>query len=240
MNHTSAGLMGSEYQHLGYLHMGGSTGGIESYVGNVGARERSDALIHIFGTLVIAMESHVAEVCLHQSRFEISHSHCRMCYIYSESVSDGLNCRLCGAIHVASCIGSIAGNRTDVDDMTCVALYHSRNNQARHGEQSLDIRVYHSVPILEVTFVFWFKTEGESGIVYQHVDSAPFLGKRIDSLGGGIAVAHVEAQSQHFRRQFCLELGKLFGIASSDDEVISALGEFACTSFTYSACCTCY
>ena len=57
-------------------------------------------------------------------------------------------------------------------------------------------------------------------------------------LGGGIAVAHVEAQSQHFRRQFCLELGKLFGIASSDDEVISTLGEFACTSFTYSACST--
>lgn len=74
MNHTAAGLMGGEYQHLGYLHMGGRTGCIESHIGNIGARERSDSLIHIVGTLVVAMESHVAEVRLHQSRFEIRHS----------------------------------------------------------------------------------------------------------------------------------------------------------------------
>ena len=236
--HTATGLMCGEYQHLCYLNMGRGTGCIEGHIGNVGAGERSDTFIYIVGTLVVAMEADVAEVGFHQSRFEVGHSHCRMCHVDSQSVGYGLHCRLGGAIHVSSGVCSIACHRTDVDDMTSVAFYHSRNNQSGHGEQSLDIGVDHRVPILVVAFVFWFKTKGESGIVYQHVDSAPFLGKRIDSFGGGIAVAHVEAQSQHFRRQFCLELGKLFGIASSDDEVISALGEFACTSFAYSACST--
>ena len=76
MYHTATGLMGGEYQHFGYLNMGWGTGGIEGHIGNVCPRERSDAFIHIVGTLVVAMESHVAEVGFHQSRFEIRHSHC--------------------------------------------------------------------------------------------------------------------------------------------------------------------
>ena len=93
--------MGGEYQHLGYLYVGWRTGGIEGYVGNVCPRERSDSLIHVVGTLVVAMETDVTEVGFHQSRFEIRHSHCRMCNVDSESVGDGLHSRLGGAIHVA-------------------------------------------------------------------------------------------------------------------------------------------
>ena len=56
VNHAAAGLMGGEYQHLGYLHMGGRTCCIEGHVGNVCSRERGNTFIYLVGTLVVSME----------------------------------------------------------------------------------------------------------------------------------------------------------------------------------------
>ena len=54
--------MGGENQHLGYLNMLGSAGGIECHVGNVIASQWLYATVNIVGTLGVAMETDVGEI----------------------------------------------------------------------------------------------------------------------------------------------------------------------------------
>ena len=65
MDNAAAGLMSGQHQHLGYLHVLRSTGGIEGHIANVVAREGLDASLDGVGALVVAVEAHVAEVGLH-------------------------------------------------------------------------------------------------------------------------------------------------------------------------------
>ena len=70
-NHTSAGLVGSQYQHLGNLDVGRSIGSIYGNIGNVVTSQRLDACIEFGGSFLIALEADVAEIRLDKSRFEV-------------------------------------------------------------------------------------------------------------------------------------------------------------------------
>ena len=141
-------------KHFGNLHMGRRTGCIEGHIGNVVASERFDAFIYIVGTLCIAMETNHTEIGFHQSRLHVGDTHGRVGHINAQTIADGLDCGLGGAINVATGIGGITGHGTDVDDMTAVALNHAGNNEACHGEQTLDVGINHDVPILVAAFIF--------------------------------------------------------------------------------------
>lgn len=79
--HAATGLMGSEDKHLGNLNMCRSISGIDSYIGNVVARQWPDAFIDIGGTFVITMEAGDAEVRFHQSWLEVRDADGSMCHV---------------------------------------------------------------------------------------------------------------------------------------------------------------
>ena len=63
--------MGGKDEHLGYLYMSRRIGGKDGHVGDVVAGKWLDALINTGGTVGVAMEAYVAEVCLDQSGLEV-------------------------------------------------------------------------------------------------------------------------------------------------------------------------
>ena len=63
--------MGGQDEHLGYLDVSGSIGGIDGNIGNVVASQRGDALIDIGGTSGVSMKANVAEVGLYKSGLQV-------------------------------------------------------------------------------------------------------------------------------------------------------------------------
>lgn len=86
--------MGGENQHLGYLDMLGSAGGIECHVGNVVARQWLNATVNIVGTLAVAMETDVGEIGLHQSRLDVGYANAGMSHVDAQTVGDGFTALL--------------------------------------------------------------------------------------------------------------------------------------------------
>ena len=71
--------MGSQDEHLGYLHVSGSVSSIDGHIGNILASEWLDAFIHTCSTLLIAVEADVAEIGLNQSGLEIATTPSTIC-----------------------------------------------------------------------------------------------------------------------------------------------------------------
>jgi hypothetical protein len=178
---------------------------VESYVGNVGTSERNDTFVHVLGAGVVAVEADVAEVGLNEPGLHVRYANCRFGYVDTQAIGYGLHGCLRGAIDIATGICCVACNTANVDYVALVALYHSRHDEACHGEQPLYVGVYHRVPIFGVALVFLFETERESGVVDQNINCLPFSFERTDCLFCRLGIAHVEHQGAHLRA-FSLEL----------------------------------
>ena len=166
--------MCGQYQHLGYLDVRWRVGSEDSHVGDVIARQWLDAFVDVGSTVGIAVEADVAEVSLHQSRLQVGHADGSICHVNAQTVGECLYSGLCGTVDIAAGIGCIASHRPYVDDVSAVAFHHGRHHEARHGQQTLDVGVYHRVPVIVGTLILWLQTECQAGIVHQHVDSLPF------------------------------------------------------------------
>ena len=70
--------MCSKNKDFSYLHMLWGTRCIEYYIGNVITAKRMNAIIYIISFAFVAIESGNTEVCLYQSRFDISNSYTRV------------------------------------------------------------------------------------------------------------------------------------------------------------------
>ena len=113
--------MGGKNRHFGYLHMLGRVSHIDGHIGDVVARERLDALIHLGGAVCVSMKTDIAEVRLHQSGLEVRHANSGIGHIDAKTVRNGLDSSFSGTIDIASRIGRIARNRTDIDNVSAVA-----------------------------------------------------------------------------------------------------------------------
>lgn len=71
MYHASTCLVSGKYQYFGNLNMFRSRGCIECNICDIVACKRFYTFIYIVGTLVVAMETYVAEISLYQSWFKI-------------------------------------------------------------------------------------------------------------------------------------------------------------------------
>ena len=106
-------------------------------------------------------------------------------------------------------------------------------------EESLDIGINHRVPILEIAFIFFIKSEGQSGIIDQHINLVPGIGERLYGISGSFAVAHIERQGQHLYARLgqCFpHLVQLVGVSSVNDEVIARCGKLLGASLPDAAC----
>lgn len=242
VNHGAIGLMGGENQHLGYLNMLGSAGGIECHVGNIIASQWLNATVNIVGTLGVAMETDVGEIGLHQSRLDVGNANAGMSHVDAQTIGDGFYCTLGGTVHISARIGSIASHTSDVDDMTTIAFHHAGNNEPGHGEQTLNVGIYHLVPVVEVAFVLWFQASCQSCIIDQDIDVAPCLRNIVNCLASRFSVAHVESQCQHldtFLFKFLFQNFQFACVAACDDEVVASLCESSGASFANTACGAC-
>ena len=216
------------------------TGSIEGYVCHIITIQWFDATIHIVGTAGIAMETHVREVGLHQSRLHVGNTHLGVSHVNTQSIRDGLHSRLGSTIHVATRIGSIASHTTDVDDMTMVSSHHPRHNETGHGEQALDIGINHLIPIIKISLILRFQTTSQSGIVDEHINLSPIQRDVIHRLLGSITVAHIEGKCQHLDAstfQLFLQDFQLTGVSTSKNQIVAALSKATCASLAYSAGC---
>ena len=66
--------MGGQYQHLSNLDVFRRIGGKDSHVGNIITCQRLNTFIDIGGTIIVAMETDIAEVCLYKSRLQVRHA----------------------------------------------------------------------------------------------------------------------------------------------------------------------
>ena len=80
-----------------------------------------------------------------------------------------------------------------------VAADHTRHDEACHRQQTLDVRVDHLVPVVEIALVFWFETTGESRVVDEDVDSLPFGWHTLDGTARSLTVADVEGEGEDVR-----------------------------------------
>ena len=142
MDNGAVGLMRSQHQHLGYLHMLRCAGSIESYIGNIIAIER------LYATIGIAMEANVGEIGLYESWLHVGDAHLGVSHIDTQSVGNSLDRSLGGTIYISPGIGCITSHTADVDDMSMVAFHHARHDESGHGQESLDIGVDHLVPVV--------------------------------------------------------------------------------------------
>ena len=225
--------MGGEDKHLGYLHMGGGVGGIDGRIGDIVTGKRRDALVDVGGALGITVEAGVTEVGLHQTGLEVGDTDGSIGDIETQAVGDGLHGSLGGAVNIAIGIGGVASHRADIDDMATVALHHAGNHKTGHGQQTLDIGVDHSIPVVVAAFVFGLKAEGEAGIVHKHVNIFPFGGQGLYALCRFLAVAHIEDEGQHigtFGGKLLTDFLKALLVASSENETVAIGGEFSCAT----------
>ena len=63
--------MGGEDEYLGNLDVGWGIGCIDGYIGDVVTRQWLDALIEFCGTIGIALEADITEVCLYKAWLEV-------------------------------------------------------------------------------------------------------------------------------------------------------------------------
>ena len=86
--------------------------------------------------------------------------------------------------------------------MSAIALHHAWNDEARHREQTLDIRVDHRLPVIKITLILRFQSQRQTSVVHQHVYLLPLSRQFLDVLCSLLAVSHVESQRQNFRTFF--------------------------------------
>ncbi len=190
--------MRGQHKHLGNLNMGWGRGGIEHYICNIVARERFDAFIDIVGTSIIAMETYIREVGFYKARLDIGYANSRVGHVDAKAISDGLNGRLSGAIHISASIGGIACHTADIDYMAMVAFHHCGNDKTSHVEQPLDVGVNHLIPIVKVTLIFGFQSSGKSSVVYKNVNLLPFFGDSVKSGFHCLTVSDVKRKGKNF------------------------------------------
>ena len=162
--------MGGQHKYFCYLDVFWSTGCIESHICHIITIERYDSVVNSVGTGVVAMEADVGEIGFHQSWFYIGDADFGVSHVDTESVCNCLDGSLGGTINIASCVSSITGNTSDIDNVSMISTDHSWHDEAGHGEKSLDIGVYHLIPILKVSLVFWFQSTSQTCIIDEYVD----------------------------------------------------------------------
>lgn len=120
-----------------------------------------------------------------------------------------------------------------------VARHHARYHQSGHREQTLDIGVYHRVPVCRVAFILLVQAESQPGVVDEHVYLLPSLAERRDGLGGSLGVAHVERQRHHLGAhslQRGLDFLQPVGSAPSDYQIVSACRKLTGAGFADATC----
>ena len=218
-------------------------GGIDGNVSNIVASKGLDTFIDIGSTIMVAMETDIAEVCLHKTRLQIGDTDGGVGHIDTQSIGKCLYCGLRGTIHIAPCVCGIASNRTHIDNVSAIALHHTWYNEPRHGQQTFDVGINHGLPIVEIAFVFWLQSKSQPCIVHQHIDLLPLCRQRLDAFLSHFAISHVEGQGQHvstFSRQFLLDVGQPLLVSTGKNQPVTVLGEFPGTSQSDTACCPCY
>ena len=241
--HTAAGLVGGQYQYLGNLHMRRSIGSIHSHICDIVTRQRLDAFIDISSTVVVTMETDVAKICLDKSRLQVCHTDGSICHINAQAISQRLHSGLRRTIYVATSIGCVTSHRAHINDVSTVALYHSWYYETCHRQQSLDVRVNHRFPVIEIALVLRFQPQCQSCIVHQHINLLPLVRQFIDELLSFLAVSHVKGQRYHLRTlgsQFLLNLSQDLLIPSCQNQSVTVLCELLGTSQSYTACRSCY
>ena len=144
---------------------------------NVISRQRTNPFIKIIGSFLISPVTHHCKVCLHHSRFDVRHSQRSIHQIDPESVRKSLHGSFRCAIHTPTRISGITGNRSDINNMSAPAFYHTGNHQTRHCQQSSYIRIDHDIPFIQVTLEFLIHTDHQPGVVHQHINRLPFFGQ---------------------------------------------------------------
>ncbi len=100
--------------------------------------------------LLISMETHKTEISLNHPRVNGGYTNIRAMKIELQSRCQSRHGKLRSAVHRSTRINIVSRNRSDIDDMAAVSLYHTRHHGFGHENKSLDVRVDHRVEIVDL------------------------------------------------------------------------------------------
>ena len=78
--------MGGQNQHLGNLYVLGGVGGKNGNIGYIVTSQRLDACVEFLRTLFITLETHVAEISLHESGLQVRHADSGIGYVDAQTI----------------------------------------------------------------------------------------------------------------------------------------------------------
>ena len=134
VTYSSCCLIGRHDKYLGYLHMSRSRCCVIYHVSNVVACQRTDSFVYGVSFILISPEAYNGKVCLDHAGLDVGDTYRCIYQINPKTVGQGFYSSFGCTLPAASCIGCIAGNGSDIDDMSAASFHHSGNNQTRHGQ----------------------------------------------------------------------------------------------------------
>ena len=153
------------------------------------------------------MKAYIAEIGFNKPGLQVRYAHPGMGYVNAQSVGKGFHGRLCGTINIASGIGCIAGYAADINHMAVVTAYHFGYNKACNVQQSFHVGINHTVPVVEVPFVFGFQSLCQPGIVNQYINGFPVGMYAFDGQFHLLTVAYIYAHGHYLALHLLVQPG---------------------------------
>ncbi len=159
-----------------YIDMRGQGGDPENGFGNVLSGERLGSAVNGFRFLVIAMKADIGKFgAAGHARLNVAGAYGRAEKIGAQIIADLVNKRFGAAVYVTAQIRPFAGGGADIDNVAALSFDHSRQQGASAIQEAIDIGTNHLFPIVERCPIKRLKTERQTGIVDQNVDTLKFL-----------------------------------------------------------------
>ena len=215
--------------------VGGTGDGEENRVGDVFVGQRRHSLVNVFGGSFVAFVADNGEFGFSHTRCDVGDLDVVFQHIRPHSSGEGIDGVFGGAVDVSARIYFLAGNGSDVDDVSGLVGYHQRGYRSGHIQQAFDVGVYHAFPVIQYAFLYGGDADCQSGVVDEHGDVAPLAAEAFYGLPDGFRLPDVEVEGKDFHAffpDFPGERLKPFFPSAGDDDVITCLCGFECRGFS--------
>ena len=82
---------------------------------------------------------------------------------------DGIYRVFRGTVDYTTGVRFMAGDRSDIDNVTAISLFHSGNNQPGHGKQPFYVGIDHAIPVIKLCLVNRIFTNRQTGIIDKYI-----------------------------------------------------------------------
>ena len=182
-------------------------------LGHVVGRQRSHPRVHLRGAILVAAESHHAELGLDHAGIDLAHPHWSPEQLIAQHLAGRPHRVLGRVVPCATLVGLQAGDRADHDHHTVAARFEGGQERPCHAHGPEDVGLVHPAPPAQVCVLEAVHPEGAAGVV----DEDPTLGDLRHEGADRHVVGHVERQRPRAPRRG--HIAEPLNPAGSDDDL---------------------